>query len=153
MRHLADLETCIRQIIGTRLTDLNLACEMMMFSFEARQLHAPCFTRIIHDDEIVATTMDYQSWDGEHANNNDALYNITRCKSSLVGGVVESVSISALCDLTIILNNHVRIELYASSGPAHFGEENEQWVFFKADDHAHPFITVSRNSIDIAAEW
>ena len=58
-------------IIGKQFTDLHLACEMMMFTFGEYALHTQCLTRIIHENDILVTTLDYQNWDGEVDTNND----------------------------------------------------------------------------------
>ena len=35
----------------------------------------------------------------------------------------------------------------------HFDSKHEQWVFFRQDDHAHPFISVWSKSVDIETNW
>lgn len=148
-----ELKKYLEHIIGKRLDELSLACEMMMFSFENYKLNAQCFGRIIRDDDILVTTLDYQSWDGEVDSNNDEWYFLEQHKSKIVGGIVTSVSVNSLCDVVIILDNGVRIELFIKNGYHHFGDEQEQWVFFKHNDHSHPFITVYNKTVDISVEW
>ena len=143
----------LHTIVGKRLDTIELACEMMMFSFEQYALHAQCFTRIIFGDEILATTLDYQSWDGEAEENNDEWYFVAQNRAKIVGGTVISVDVSPLHDVVIILDNGIKIELFVQNGGHHFCEEQEQWVFFKRHDHSYPFITVYSKTVDIAADW
>ena len=63
----------LQAIVGKRLDAINLACEMMMFSFENYEFHTQCLTRIICENDILVTTLDYQSWDGEVEDNNDEM--------------------------------------------------------------------------------
>ena len=140
-------------IIGKRLTDLHLACEMMMFSFEEFALHAQCLTRIIREDDILVTTLDYQNRDGEDDKNNDEWYFVKQYKEGIIGGVVTSVNVSSLYDVIIVLNNGIRIELINKNGYHHFDDECEQWRFFKAQDYFHPHVTVYSKTVDIAVDW
>jgi hypothetical protein len=143
----------LQTIVGVPLDTLNLACEMMMFGFGEYELHAQCFTRIICKNDILVTTSDYQSWDGEAEKNNDEWYYVEQHRSEIVGGIVTSVNITPLHDVAIILDNGIRIELFVKNGYHHFDDEHEQWVFFKRHDHSHPFITVYSKIVDIALEW
>lgn len=143
----------LQAIVGKRLDAINFACEMMIFSFEKYALHTQCLTRIICENDIFVTTLDYQSWDGEEDSNNDEWYFIEQHRAKIVGGIVLSVDISPLRDVTVILDNGVRIELFVQNGYHHFDDEHEQWVFFKPHDHSYPFITVYSKTVDIAIDW
>ena len=147
------LKEYLQSIVGMQLDALNLACEMMMFSFESYALHVQCLTRIICEKDILVTTLDYQSWDGEVDSNNDEWYFVEQYKNKIVGGIVTSVNINHLHDVVIVLDNGVRIELFVKNGHNHFDDEHEQWVFFKCRDHSYPFITVYSKTVDIAVEW
>jgi len=149
----AKLMEHLQAIVGKRLDAINLACEMMMFRFEKYELHALCLTRILCENDILVTTLDYQSWDGEAEGNNDEWYFVEQNRSKIVGGTVLSVSINALHDVVIILDHGIKIELFVKNGCHHFDDEHEQWVFFKHHDHSHPFITVYNKTVDIAIEW
>lgn len=153
MNYQVKLNEYLQAIVGKQLDALNLACEMMMFSFEKYELHVQCLTRIICEDDILVTTLDYQSWDGEAEENNDEWYFIEQNRGKIVGGKVTSVTINSLYDVVIILDNGIRIELFVKNGYNHFDDEHEQWVFFKHHDHYHPFITVFSQTVDIATEW
>ena len=128
---------------------MNLACEMMMFGFGDFALHAQCFTRIIRGGDILASTLDYQNWDGETDTNNDEWYFVEKYRPEIIGGRVTNVEISPVNDVLIELDNGVRIEIYVSNGFFHYGEDREQWVFFKPEDESHPFISVNSKSIRI----
>lgn len=143
----------LKQIIGKKLDAINLACEMMMFSFEEFELHAQCLVRIIYNNDILVTTLDYQSWDGKTEENNDEWYFVEQYRTKIVGGIVITAEITSLNDLVIILDNGIRIELFIKNGYHHFDDEAEQWVFFKRHDHSHPFVTAYSKTVNIALEW
>ena len=143
----------LQAIVGKQLDALNMACEMMMFSFEKYALHAQCFTRIICKNDVLVTTLDYQSWDGETEENNDEWYFVEQNRDKIVGGIVTSVTVNALHDVSVALDNSTRIELFVKNGYHHFDDEQEQWVFFKHRDHSYPFITVCNKSVDITVDW
>ena len=147
MDYQARLEEHLQTIIGKQLDALNMACEMMMFSFEKYELHSLCLTRIICKNDVLVTTLDYQSWDGEIEENNDEWYFVEQNKDKIVGGTVTSVNVNALHDVTIVLDNSISIELFVKNGYHHFADEQEQWVFFKHNDHSYPFITVYNKSV------
>ena len=153
MNYQAELTKHLQIIVGKRLDAINLACQMMMFSFEEYKLHAQCLTRIICKNDVLVTTLDYQSWDGETEENNDEWYFVEQNRDRIVGGMVTSVSVNTLHDIVIILDNGIRIELFIKNGYYHFDDDNEQWVFFKHDDHSYPFITVYNKTVDIALDW
>ena len=153
MSYQSTLNDYLHAIVGKKLDKLNLACEMMMFNFEDYSFHALGLTRIIKDNDILVTTFDYQNWDGENSENNDELYFVKKYRDKIEGGVVISVCVNALYDVEIIMNNGIKIELLVQNGYNHFGDEMEQWVFFRQGDHSHPFISVSSKSVDIATNW
>lgn len=119
------------KIHGLRLTNINLVCEMMAFTFEGYALHTQCLTRIIKNDDILATTMDYQSWDGETSENNDEWFNLDKYKTQISGGKVTAVKMNVLHDLEITLDNGVIIQIIIENGYTHYGEEREQYRFFE----------------------
>ena len=143
----------LKPIVGKRLDAINLACEMMMFSFEKYELHARCLTRVICKNDVLVTTLDYQSWDGETEENNDEWYFVEQNRAKIIGGTVTSVNVNALHDVTVALDNSISIELFVKNGNHHFDDEQEQWVFFKHNDHSYPFITVYNKTVDIAVDW
>ena len=153
MDYQAKLNEHLQVIVGTQLVALNMACEMMMFSFEKYELHTQCLTRIICDNDILVTTLDYQSWDGETEENNDEWYFVEQNRDKIVGGTVTSVKVNTLHDVTIVLDNGISIELFVKNGYHHYDDEQEQWVFFKHHDHSYPFITVCNKTVDIAVDW
>ena len=153
MKYQTKLMEHLQVIIGKQLDAINLACEMMMFSFENYELHTQCLTRIICDNDVLVTTLDYQSWDGEIENNNDEWYFVEQNRAKIVGGTVTSVNVNTLHDVAIVLDTGIRIELFVKNGYHHFDDEQEQWVFFKHHDHSYPFITVYNKTVDIAVNW
>ena len=153
MSYQSTLNEYLQVIVGKKLEKLNLACEMIMFSFEEYAFHALGFTRIIKYNGILVTSFDYLNLDSKTDENNDGLYSIKKHQDKIVGGVVISASVSPLYDVEIIMNNGVKIELFVKNGYNHFDDENEQWVFFKQGDHSHPFISVCSKTVDIATSW
>ena len=147
------LETYLELLSGSILDNLTLAAQMMMFSFGNIAIHSQCFTRIMHKNQILLTTLDYQNWDGEVDTNNDEWYFVEQNRDKIVGGTVTSVNVNAQHDITIVLDNSISIELFVKNGYQHFDDEQEQWVFFKHHDHSYPFITVYNKSVDIAVDW
>lgn len=147
----AALQNHLQAIVGKQLVSINLVCEMMMFSFGEYELHTQCFTRIIRNNDILVTTLDYQSWDGEISTNNDEWFFLEQFKPQITG-VIVSVDINPRYDVTIKLDSGIIIELYVKNGYQHFEEEHEQWVFFKRNDNSHPFITVYNKTVDISTE-
>ena len=152
MEYQTTLQNHLQIVVGKKLNALNLACEMMMFSFSDYELHAQCFVRIINNDDILVTTTDYQSWDGEICKNNDEWFFVEQFKPQITGGVVTSVTVQPYYDVTIKLDNGIMIELCVKNGYHHFDDEQEQWVFFKRNDNSHPFITVYNKTVDISTE-
>ena len=144
------LLTYLQVLIGKRLDNINLACEMMMFSFEDYAIHSQCLTRIIAKNDIFVTTMDYQSWDGENDKNNDEWYFVDKYKEQIVGGIVLSVNLNALNDLSLTLNNGITIELFVQNGYNHFDDEREQWRFFSCNENSKlACIVVFSKSVEI----
>ncbi len=152
MNYQAKLKEHLQVIVGKKLDALNLACEMMMFSFGEYELHAQCLTRIICENDILVTTLDYQSWDGEVEGNNDEWYFVEQYRAKIAGGMVTSVNVNPLHDVVIILDNGIKIELFVQNGYHHFDEEHEQWMFFKRHDYSYPFVTVYSKTVDISKE-
>lgn len=150
---MTDWKEWLLVLVGKKLDALHLACEMMMFSFERYQIHAQCLTRIIKDHDILVTTQDYQNWDGEDEKNNDEWFFVDRYRDEIIGGTVVSLQISPVNDVKILLDNGVEIELFIENGYHHYGEKNEQWVFFKHRDHGYPFVTVYNKSVNVSEKW
>ncbi len=129
-----ELNKSMQNIVGLKLNAIRYACEMLMFNFERYTIHSQCLTRIIKDDDILLTTLDYQSWDGEHEENNDEYYNLAKYKSEIEGGKVLFVEVNPLCDVIIALDNEITIQILIQCSYAHYVEENEQYRFFKVSD-------------------
>lgn len=120
---------------GTKLEGIYLAADMLEFCFDnAMNLHAQGFCRVIRDSDVLITTHDYQSWDGENDTNNDEWFNTQKYKDELIGGVVKSVEISPVNDLKVALDNGVTIECIIWNAYPHYEEELEQWVLFDGRD-------------------
>ncbi len=116
---------------GLQLQSINCACEMLMLDFEGYAFHALELTRVILNNDILFTSHDYQSWDGENDKNNDEWYFLDKYREALLGGTVTDIAFSPLHDLKIYFDNHLIIECYIANGCHHYDDENEQYTFFE----------------------
>ncbi len=136
-------------LIGKKLVRCCCTVEILNFSFEDLALHAMGCSRIIKNNDILVTTIDYQSWDEIESTNNDEWFNMKRFNCEIVGGTVISVEVSALNDLRIELDNGVTVECLIANAYPHFEEELEQWVLFEpTKDHNGKILTVRNKSVD-----
>ncbi|MBR2974819.1 MAG: hypothetical protein IKC47_03660 [Clostridia bacterium] len=155
MNYQQHLQNLLNIIVGKKLNHLKPIFEVMSFGFGEYALHTLGLTRIIKDNDILVTTLDYQNWDGEEAFNNDEHYFIKKFNDQIVGGVVTSIKVSPLYDLKIEMDNGVRVEVYVQNGHHHFDRDNNQWLFFKVDEEGDnaPFVSVYNKTVDITGEW
>ena len=121
----------IENIVGLKLVKVGRACEMLMFDFGQYAIHSQSLTRIIRNDDILVTTLDYQSWDGNTSENNDEWYNLDKYKAVIEGGTVLAVELNALNDLVIKLDNGITVQIIIQNSYAHYDEEQEQYRFFE----------------------
>ncbi len=126
-----ELKKLIDKIVGLQLTSVTCVCDMMKLHFDKYAIHTQCLTRIIKNGDILVTTFDYQSWDGEVSENNDEWYNLNKYKTDIEGGTVTSVELNSLCDLIITLDNDITIQILIENSYAHYDEEHEQYRFFE----------------------
>ncbi len=133
-----EIKNSVSEIENCILKSFNLACEMMVFNFGECIIHSMCLTRIIKNNDILFTTLDYQNWDGEESKNNDEWYFKEIYCNEIVGGRVLSVEISPLNDLKIVMDNGISIEMYVSNGYNHYDDESEQWRLIKRNPDYKP---------------
>lgn len=139
----------VNLLIGKKLVHFCCEVEILDFSFEDLALHAMGCSRVIKNNDILVTTIDYQSWDEIESTNNDEWFNMKRFNAEIVGGTVISVEINSLNDLHIELDNGVIIECLIANAYPHFEEELEQWVLFEpTEDHSGKILTVHNKSVD-----
>ncbi|MDE7325908.1 MAG: hypothetical protein K2N63_06500 [Lachnospiraceae bacterium] len=139
----------VHSLAGRKLIQFCCECEILDFNFEPLILHAMGCSRIRKNDDILVTTLDYQSWDQMESTNNDEWFNMKKFNSEIVGGTVVSVEISPWNDLYIGLDNGVTIECLIANAYPHFTKEMEQWVLFEhTKDHSGTFLTVYNKSVD-----
>ena len=131
---------------GKNLDYLNLACEMMMFTFGDIAIHSQCFTRILCKERVLVTTLDYQNWDGIDEENNDEWYNLSLNKHAIINNKVLKTQLTSTNDLFIWLENDIQLQIIVSNSSPHYGEDYEQWRIFKID-RKDPHIVVYSNSI------
>ncbi len=129
--------------IGRQLESLHCACEIIDFGFSGDLvLHGMGLTRVFLNDDLVITTIDYQSWDQTDSKNNDEWYNKDKYKDLIIGGIVTSISINSVNDLFIETDNGVRIECYVANAYPHYEDEKEQWLLFEhTKDNSGRFLT------------
>lgn len=143
----------VNQLVGKKLLHLCCEADILDFDFAPLVLHAMGCTRIIKNNDILVTTLDYQSWDQQESTHNDEWFNVKKFCSKIVDGVVISVTISPCYDLRIELDNHVVIECLIANASPHYQEEREQWVLFESTrDHSGTFLTVYNKSIDFCGK-
>ena len=115
--------------IGKELLDINLVCEMMCFNFGEMSFHAQGFTRVLQNDEVLVTTLDYQHWDEVDDKNNDEWLNMNQCKNVIINNKIERIDLLSNNDVFIYLENGICIQSFNCNGPLHFSDYNEQWRF------------------------
>lgn len=143
----SDFENVIAKIIGLKLDSVRLACEMLMFNFDRYAVHSQCLTRIIKGNDILVTTLDYQSWDGEIDTNNDEWFNLDKYLSQIEGGKVISVQVLPWYDLVIKLDNDIVIQVLIENSYAHYDDEHEQYRFFEASDESETEETHNKHYV------
>ena len=136
------------QLIGKTLQNITLACEMIVLDFGNFGVHAQGFVRILEENDILLTTLDYQNWDGVTDTNNDEWYNLAQFKSKIVNNKVLRIEMTERNDLFIELENNIMIQSFNSNGPSHYNEieEQEQWRFLLDDEKMH--IVVYQKNIE-----
>ena len=122
----------VDSLLGSKLEVLNCEVNMLEFCFDnSLTIHVNGFGRVIKNNDLLITTQDYQSWDGEESTHNDEWVNMTQFRSDIVGGLVEKVELSPINDLRLILDNGVTIECLIENAYPHYEDEIEQWVLFE----------------------
>ena len=143
------LQKYINNIIGLKLEEINLACEIIMLNFGNYKIHFQSFTRVIKNNDILLTTLDYQSWDKKEDKNNDEWYFLEKYKKEILNGIVIDVSLTKTNDLTIVFDNGITIETYISNGYSHYEEEQEQWrLILKLDNDESYDIVIYNKHIE-----
>lgn len=140
----------VQSLVGKKLRHLCCEAEILDFDFPPLALHAMGCSRIIKGNELLVTTLDYQSWDQSESTHNDEWFNVKAFHSEIVGGTVLSVHLSPWHDLRIELDNGVVIECLIANAQPHYADEQAQWVLFeptKSRDGAGAFLTVYNKSI------
>ncbi|MBD5460624.1 MAG: hypothetical protein HDR26_06740 [Lachnospiraceae bacterium] len=138
----------VNLLVGKKLLHLCCEAEILDFDFAPLALHAMGCTRIIKNNDILVTTLDYQSWDLKESKHNDEWYNMEKFNSEIINGTVISVEISPYHDLRIGLDNNVVIECLIANAYPHYDDEQEQWVLFEpTKDHSGTFLTVYNKGI------
>lgn len=140
----------VQSLIGKKLVYFCCEANILDFGFdESLVLHAMGCSRVIKNDDILVTTLDYQSWDQIESTHNDEWFNMEKFNSQIVGGTVMSVEVSPWNDLHIGLDNGVIIECMIANAYPHYEEECEQWVLFEhTKQHNGTFLTVYNKSVD-----
>ena len=57
------LHNNLERLVGSKLEDIKLACQMLILNFGNVGIHCQQFTRVSKNNDILFTTLDYQSWD------------------------------------------------------------------------------------------
>ena len=137
------LHNYLDQLVGIKLKDIKLACQMIILDFGNIGIHCQQFTRVSKNDDILFTTLDYQSWDEKVDTNNDEKYFFDKYRDEIIGGGVARIIYNKFNDVTIIFDNGVVIEIFVSNGYNHFVDEIENWrllIDTSDDDSKHIVI-------------
>ena len=137
------LHNYLDQLVGIKLKDIKLACQMIILDFGNIGIHCQQFTRVSKNDDILFTTFDYQSWDEKVDTNNDEKYFFDKYRNEIIGGGVARIIYNKFNDVTIIFDNGVVIEIFVSNGYNHFVDEIENWrllINTSDDDSKHIVI-------------
>lgn len=121
----------VNKLIGKQLLHFCCECEILDFSFGSLVLHAMGCSRVIKNNDILITTIDYQSWGQTESRNNDEWFNMRKYNSEIVGGTVTTVSIRPCNDLYVYLDNGIVIDCLVANAYPHYDGEREQWVLFE----------------------
>ena len=143
------LDEYLKQLVGTKLNRINLATQMIILDFGKMGIHCQTWTRISKYNDILFTTYDYQSWDEKVDTNNDEWYFFDKYQSEIVNGSVENIYLNQLNDLTIFLDNGIKIEIFVGNGYFHYAEEQEQWrLLVDVDSKTSQHIVVYNKHIE-----
>lgn len=144
-----ELVQFVNLLVGKKLIHFCCEAEILDFDFSPMVLHAMGCSRIIKNNDILVTTLDYQSWDLSESTHNDEWFNMERFNSEIIGGTVISVKVSPWHDLRIELDNNVVIECLIANAYPHYEKEQEQWVLFESSKNHHgTFLIVYNKGID-----
>lgn len=147
-----EVKEFVNSLIGRKLVSICCEAEILDFNFGPLVLHGMGCTRVIKNDDILITTLDYQFWDGVDSAHNDEWFHVERLRGEIIGGAVTSVEISPWHDLRVYLDNGVTIECLIANAYPHYAEALEQWVLFEAgkDRCGHPgkFLTICNKTVD-----
>lgn len=139
----------VNLLVGKKLLHFCCEADILDFDFAPLALHAMGCSRVIKNNDILVTALDYLSWDLHESTHNDEWFNMEKFNSEIIDGTVISVEISPCHDLRIELDNNVVIECLIANAYPHYSEEKEQWVLFEpTKDHSGTFLTVYNKSID-----
>ena len=141
------LESYLELLNGSILDNLTLAAQMMMFSFGNIAIHSQCFTRIMHKNRILLTTLDYQNWDEVDDKNNDEWYNLSLHKNLIINNKVIKTELTNSNDLFIWLENDIQLQIFISNGFPHYVEDCEQWRIFENDRENMPHTVIYSNCV------
>ena len=92
----------VRQLIGRKVEHFCCEADILDFGFSGGfVLHAMGCSRVVQDNDILVTTIDYLSWDEKESTNNDEWYNMSCFRDRVIGGTAVSVLVSPLNDLKV----------------------------------------------------
>lgn len=100
----------VHPLIGKKLVYFCCEADILDFGFGSLVFHAMGCSRVIKNNDILVTTLYYQSCDQMESTNNDEWFDMKKFNSQIVGDTVISVEISPWHDLHIKLDNGVTIE-------------------------------------------
>lgn len=148
----------ISKIQGSKLINVNLFANMvcLVFKFDGKEyfLHLQTYTRFINNNQIVVTSFDYTEYDYMNKDEsirdkeNDLWINLKTHKSEFIDNKVISVNANEFGDLTITMNDNVRIEAYVTNSTSNFQENIEQYRFFEDGENSKHYIVYNNKNIE-----
>lgn len=144
------LHNYLDQLVGSKLEDIKLACQMIILNFGNVGIHCQQFTRVSKNNDILFTTLDYQNWDEKVDTNNDEKYFFDKYRNEIINGIIIKVIYNKFNDLTFIFDNGVIIETFVSNGYNHFVDEVEQWrLLIDTSNDASKHIVVHNKNVEL----
>lgn len=141
----SSLTSAAKALIGCKLQSIFCACEMLMFDFGPIRLHAQGFTRLLRDGELLTTTLDFQSWDGEDEKHNDEWSVVDSIRDDIMQCEVLDVLLSSCNDLLLYLSNGFQIECLIANGAPQYEDEQEQYrLLCEGNNHCTHIIVKNK---------
>jgi len=127
------METHIKRIESSTLTDIRFALDMLMLSFSSGAtgidgyMHIQSGWQLIHDGHIVLASLDMFESDDPQVSSRNAV--IRQCRDWIASSppIVESVWLKDFLELDIVLSEDWRVRTVTLSAESVAGSDRELW--------------------------